>query len=225
MSKRTILVLLIGIAVMTAVVFAYRQIVTPHPRGGSSRPSATPTTTSTPAPASSQSPLSWATYINGTYQYRIEYPSTGRLTESTGRLDEHSVPRLQETSILFAQEFETDGGGRDEFGFSITIYDNPATLTSQHWALQQWNADVIRKQQEIIVSGLPGYELKVFEIDRTGVYIYLSTGMRLYKISYWDPDSMIDFPVEVRKSYAAIFQRMVDSFKIQIPSASQSQNR
>lgn len=138
------------------------------------------------------------------------------MTVSGGGLDEHNLPRLQSVRIEFVQQFDASvGSGWDEFGFEITVYDNPSFLSSKQWALQQWDADVIRKQEEVNVSGLAGYGLTVFEIDHTSVYIYLAKRNKVYKLSYWKPDSMFDFSPVVRQNYAASFQKMVGSFKAQ----------
>jgi len=167
-----------------------------------------------PSPASSNEASNWKIYTSETYRYQFEYPSSGELTTSVAGLDEHNSPQLQETRVEFVQQFDPlVGDGQDEFGFAVTVYDNPTRASSRQWALQQWSDDVIRKQRAVNINGRSGYELIVFETDQMSNYIYLSKNKNIYKLSYWNPDSMLEFTPEVRQNYAEIFQRMERSFK------------
>ncbi len=237
MNKKTAPAVLAIVLAAAAAVFAYQQFLRPHPQGESESPqpqasrsverpiesaevppnSPSLKSASTPEPTSisSHNPVDWKTYSNETYQYKVNYPPSASVATSVGALDNHNLPELQEVRLSFVQQFDNAaGGGQDRFGFRVTVYDNPKSVTAKEWALQQWSPDVIRKQEEIDLTGGYAYKLTIFEIDQTSDYIYLAKGNRVYALSYWSPDSMFDFTPEVRQNYTAIFQEMIDSFNV-----------
>lgn len=137
------------------------------------------------------------------------------MATSVRALDNHNLPELQQVRLGFVQQFDNGaGGGQDQFGFRVTVYDNPKSVTAKEWALQQWSPDVIREQEEIDLPGGYAYKLTIFEIDQTSDYIYFTKGNWVYALSYWNPDSMFDFTPEVRQNYSATFRKMLNSFMI-----------
>lgn len=238
MTKSQLSVLLAATgAVVIVGLLAYRQFIlipqpgqthgnqaaidpsTPKAAAPNQSPSPGGLTTPRSEPEGAQSGPSWKVYGDETYRYRIEYPASASLAVSTGGLDDHNVQELEEAKIGFVQQSDVNGGFQDQFAFRVVVYDNRKSLSSREWALQQWTSDVIRDQKEVELDGNTGYELSVFEIDRTTEYICLAAGTRMYVLSYWNPGSMFDFSPEVRQTYAAIFRRMVSSFQVDSPSS------
>jgi hypothetical protein len=155
-------------------------------------------------------------YASKEFGFTFRYPASGQLSAMLNTRDEHNGRQLQAAKVTFLQTFKNDNGqGRDEVVFEIAVYDNGQPLTAKQWPLTQWEPDVIREERSIKLNGVQGYKVTVFEIDRSVDRIYFVKGSRMYRLSYWAPDSMWDFTPEIRRSYARIFDRILRSFSLQ----------
>jgi len=192
------------------------SVAQPHPElspqsSGSAKNLLQPT-----SEADGDNSLNWQTYTNKIYGFKFAYPMSATLTMMPGGLDEHNTARLEAIKIEFIQQADPlVGNFEDTFEFSVTVYSNPEQLTARQWALKQWDTDVIREQQGIVLNGVPAYKLRNFETDQDSDYIYLAKGSRMYHLSYWDPQTMYDFASQIRERYTQTFDRIARSFAIE----------
>lgn len=167
-----------------------------------------------PSSVAEQKP-GWSTYRSRAYQYEIRYPRDASVATSNGGRDEHDEPDLEEIRIQFVQSFESNvGAGRDLFAFRVTVYSNPASLTGKQWGLDRWSPAVVRGGNDIRIGALSGYRMNIFKLDSTSDYIYFAKNAHMYVLSYWNPESMFEFSVDVRHHYDEIFQVMLKSFRV-----------
>ncbi len=153
---------------------------------------------------------SWKVHTSVKYGYEISYPSVGTLDASNP----------SRVFIAFSQPFDVEGSrGIDEFSFCIAVHNNPAGIPSRVWAQKVWEPDFIRAQQDIRINGVLGYRVTIFEFDQNTEHIYVSKGSAIYELSFWNPETMSHFAPALRKHYDALFQRMLNSFRLQKPQS------
>jgi hypothetical protein len=192
------------------------SLALPHPELSPQSNGSAANSLQTTSEADGDNSLNWQTYTDKIYGFKLAYPRSGSLTVIPGGLDENNTARLEAITVEFIQKADPlVGNFEDTFQFSVTAYSNPEQLTAKQWALKQWDADVIREQEDIAINGVPAYKLRNLEIDQDSDYIYLAKGSGMYQLSYWDPQTMYDFSSQIREQYTQTFDRMVRSFAVE----------
>lgn len=234
MTKKIAAIAVIVAAAVTVVLFMYARFANPklgapsaitvpegvtataptvpHPLSISNPGNSASGSTETTTVGAGNSPA-WQTYTDAVFHYSLIYPVTGTLSVANGGLDENNAPRLEEVTVEFIQPADASVGNfTDTFDFTLTLYDNPEQLSAKDWALKQWDSDVIRKQESTAINGVAAYQLTIFEVDQNEDYIYVAKANRIYRLAYWDPETMYDFSNQVRQYYAQTFSKMAHSF-------------
>jgi hypothetical protein len=146
--------------------------------------------------------------VNGGGHYQIDYPSVANPTS----LDSFGV------RIDFRESFNTGTNeGLDEFGVTVTVHSNPQNQPLDDW-IRAVHPDpsLIRTRIAVSINDLPGYTLTAADQDQVFEETYLSSrdGAFMYRIAYWKPETMFDFPPAVRATYRGMFERMLHSFRL-----------
>ncbi len=147
----------------------------------------------------------WKLYVNDSYNYEISYPPSAMLDSS----------KPAKVLIMFAVPFDT---GTDELGIYIEVHDNPDHAAAKEWAYKEWGPKLeeqgfIRSEENIDLSGVHGYKIKVFGFDQDYYHIYIPKGGKMYEIDYDDPLSVPELSKTVKKRYDELFHKIVNTFR------------
>lgn len=167
--------------------------VSPVPEGGEMVPGSAPEATMIPGTASEEeTPVTWQSYRNEEFQFKLQYPSVYTLVDPLDTADWDPAPLAQ---VLFQDQNLAQGetAAFEVPQFAVRVFDNSSQTPLRDW-LERNNLVNREGGQEIepfTVGGVEGLRVCEMTLIAPNCFIYVSHAMYVYQLTplgeYSDP--------------------------------------
>lgn len=154
----------------------------------------------------------WKQYSDPHHRFQIQYPETTK-PETLTELE----PGLQSRLVFqFEQSFHSAAdAGSLQFRFQISVWQNTNHLSAEAWAKQNVKPQFTLETRAIQIAGRKGVQVKTTNLAWTIVKTFVVDKDILYELNYMDVSAnKLLLPGDIRSNWAAVFQRMLESFQI-----------
>lgn len=157
----------------------------------------------------------WKQYSDSGQRFLIQYPGTTRAETIPAK----EPGLLYRVAFGFEQEYhQGEDAGSLKFRFQISIWQNTNHLSAEAWVKQNLKPQFTVETRSVQISGRKGVMVKTTNLAWTTVKFFVVDQDCLYELSYLDvAANKLLLPDDTRAHWAAVFARMLESFRILSP--------
>jgi hypothetical protein len=153
----------------------------------------------------------WQRYSDAEHGFALEYPDTTHPEKVPAR----ATNLVSAVAFNFQQNFQKGpDGGTLKFRFQISVWQNTNHLSSEEWAKQNTNPQLTTNIRKVQIAGREGTTLRTSNLAWQIVKSFVAEKDWMYELSYDDVAANTLLTESARVDWAAVLNRMIDSFRL-----------